>query len=252
MSASNTPKSALAPRAKIGILVPVRNTTVEPESHAMCPPGVSNHVARMAFKDTPPDFDPTTVKIGAYDLDPHGAIDRLKAMCPDIILLGHSHDSFIGGVAGGQRMQDGLTEYAGLPVIVPSMAYLAAIKALGIRNVGILTPYLSADDGLVKGFFEDSGCRVRRIKPLQYETAYAIAATDAAIVRASFDELDGDDIDAILQVGTNLAAATVAAEAEARLGKPVLSVNVVSYWHALRQIGIDDKASGPGVLFAEH
>ncbi len=252
MSPPSPPKSALAPRAKIGILVPVRNTSVEPESHAMCPAGVTNHVARMAFKDTPPDFDPTTVKIGAYDLDPHGAIDRLKAMCPDIILLGHSHDSFIGGVAGGQRMRDGLTDHAGLPVIVPSMAYVAAIEALGIVNVAILTPYLSADDGLVRGFFEDAGCRVRRIKPLKYDTAYAIAATDAATVRASFDELNGDDVDAILQVGTNLAAASVAAEAESRLGKPVLSVNVVSYWHALRRLGIDDKAPGFGVLFAEH
>ena len=252
MSTPPPPKSALAPRAKIGILVPVRNTSVEPESHAMCPPGVSNHVARMAFKDTPPGFDPTTVRIGEFELDQHGAIDRIKAMCPDIILLGHSHDSFIGGVAGGRRMQDGLTDYAGLPVIVPSIAYLAAIKALGIGNVAILTPYLSADDGLVRGFFEDAGCRVRRIKPLKYETAYAIAATDAAKVRASFDELDGDDVDAILQVGTNLGAAEVAAEAETRLGKPVLSVNVVGYWHALRQLGIDDKLPGLGVLFAEH
>ena len=240
------------PRARIGILVPARNTTVEPESHAMCPPGVSNHVARMAFKDIPADADPATVKIGVYEMDLHGAIDRLKFMSPDLILLGHSHDSFAGGVAGGQAMQDRLADHAGLPVVVPSIAYVAAIEALGIRDVGILTPYLSADDGLVRKFFEDAGCRVRRVKPLEYDTAYAIAATEPSAVRDAFIALDGDDVDAILQVGTNLPAARVAAAAEFWLQKPVLSVNAVTYWHALRQLGIGDRMHGFGTLLAEH
>lgn len=251
MSRSTGPRAALSPRGKIGILVPGRNTTVEAESHDMRPPGVSNHVARMAFKDAPRDYDPATVKIGEFELDLHGAIDQLKAVSPDIILLGHSHDSFMGGVAGGQRMQDELTAYAGLPVIVPSMAYRAAIKALGIKTIAILTPYLSADDTLVRSYFEDAGCTVRRVKPLQYDTSYAIAATDPAVIRDTFQELDGEDVDAILQVGTNLPAAKTAAEAEFWLKKPVLSVNAVTYWHTLRQLGLNDNLPGLGILFAE-
>lgn len=249
---SAPPKDSLAPRARIGILTPARNTTVEPECHALCPPGVTNHVARMEFQGIPADADPATVKIGAYELDLHGAIDRLNFMSPDLILLGHSHDSFAGGVAGGRNMQDGLAAHAGRPVVVPSLAYVEAIAALGIRDIGVLTPYLSDDDGLVRDFFEDAGCRVRRVKPLLYDTAYAIAATDPATVRQAFLELDGDDVDAILQVGTNLPAARTAAMAEFWLGKPVLSVNVVTYWHALRRLGIEDRMPGFGTLFADH
>lgn len=252
MSKSDPLRAALSPRGKIGLVVPGRNTTVEAESHDMRPPGVSNHVSRMDFKGAPRGYDPTTVKIGEYELDLHGAIDRLKAVSPDIMLLGHSHDSFVGGVAGGQRMQDDLTAYAGLPVVVPSMAYRAAIKALGIRSVAILTPYLSADDTLVRSYFEDAGCTVRRVKPLQYDTSYAIAATDPSVVRDTFQALNGEDVDAILQVGTNLPAAKTAAEAEFWLQKPVLSVNVVTYWHTLRELGLDDRLPGLGTLFAEH
>jgi hypothetical protein len=51
-------------------------------------------------------------------------------------------------------------------------------------------------------------------------------------------EINGDDVDAILQVGTNLANAAVAADAERWLAKPVLSMNVVTYWDALRRCGI--------------
>lgn len=252
MNNSDVPRPSLSPRGKIGLLVPARNSTVETESHAMCPPGVTNHVARMTFEGIAPDADPAAVKIGALELDIHGAIDRVKYVLPDLILLGHSHDSFKGGVAGGQKMQDGLTAYAGLPVVVPSIAYAAAVKAVGVRDVSILTPYLSADDDLVRDFFEDAGCRVRRVKGLQYDTGHAIAATDSAVVRDSLKELDGDDVDAILQCGTNLPTAKLAAEAEFWLRKPVLSVNVVTYWHALRQLGIADQRDDLGMLFAEH
>jgi maleate isomerase len=252
MSDRGAPKNPLAPRGRIGVIVPARNSTVEIELGEMRPPGISHHVARMPFLGTPADYDPATAKVGAYDLDLHGAVDRLVQVDPDLMLLGHSHDSFIGGVAGGRRMQEALSERAGRPLVVPSMAYLAAIQTLKIANVAVLTPYLSVDDAMVAAFFEDAGCAVKRVKPLKYDTAYAIAATEPDVVRDTFRELDGDDVDAILQVGTNLPAARLAAAAELSLAKPVLSVNAVTYWHALRRLGIDDRIEGFGSLLGEH
>jgi maleate isomerase len=58
--------------------------------------------------------------------------------------------------------------------------------------------------------------------------------------------LDGDDVDAIVQVGTNLAAIEICAEAERWLGKPVLAINAITYWDALRRSGIDDRVQGYG------
>ena len=63
--------------------------------------------------------------------------------------------------------------------------------------------------------------------------------------------IDGDDIDAILQVGTNLANAAVAAEAELWLNKPVLAMNVITYWDALRGCGIEDRIYGRGRIFED-
>jgi maleate isomerase len=34
-------------RAKIGVVVPSTNTTMEPEMHSMAPPGVTFHTARL-------------------------------------------------------------------------------------------------------------------------------------------------------------------------------------------------------------
>ena len=64
-------------------------------------------------------------------------------------------------------------------------------------------------------------------------------------------ELDGDDVEAIVQVGTNLAMARLAGQAEKLLKKPVLAINTATYWYALRDNGIDDVIDGFGSLLTE-
>lgn len=64
-------------------------------------------------------------------------------------------------------------------------------------------------------------------------------------------ELDGPEVDAIIQVGTNLSMVRLAAEAEDWLGKPVIAINTATYWHALRANGIADRMSGFGRLLSD-
>jgi maleate isomerase len=68
--------------------------------------------------------------------------------------------------------------------------------------------------------------------------------------RDSLKQLDGDDVDAIVQVGTNLSMVRFAAAAELYLGKPVVAINTATYWHALRAVGITDKLQGMGKLLS--
>jgi maleate isomerase len=86
---------------------------------------------------------------------------------------------------------------------------------------------------------------------LKCASPFAIAAVQPAPLRQTLREINGEDIDAILQVGTNLANAAVAAEAERWLNKPVLAMNVITYWDALRNCGIDDRVYGCGRILEE-
>lgn len=72
------------------------------------------------------------------------------------------------------------------------------------------------------------------------------------VCRRAIRELDGDDVDAIVQQGTNLSMIRLAAAAELFLGKPVIAINTATYWHALRAAGIDDKVQGFGTLMEFH
>ena len=62
---------------------------------------------------------------------------------------------------------------------------------------------------------------------------------------------NGRDVDAIVQVGTNLSMVRLAAAAEMWLGKPVIAINTATYWHALRRNNIEDKIPGLGRLLEE-
>ena len=127
------------------------------------------------------------------------------------------------------------------------------MKALGgPRRIAILTPYQPPGDEAAHGFFSDAGYRVVGLKGLKCVSPLAIAAVTEDVIRAEIEALDGPDVEAIIQVGTNLAMARVAVEMEETLGKPVLSINAATYWAGLRRLGIDDRLEGFGRLLAEH
>jgi maleate isomerase len=79
-----------------------------------------------------------------------------------------------------------------------------------------------------------------------------IAHSTDAMCRDAIRAIDGDDVEAILQVGTNLSMIRLAAAAELFLGKPVIAINTATYWHALRAAGITDQAEGFGSLLERH
>ena len=246
---------ALGHRAKIGVLVPFTNTIVQPEYEAMAPPGVTNHVARIPNRKRPVgDMNAYRASLINGWQPALEVIDRVTPAAPDLILLGHSIDSFVGGVTSAQMMQAALSERAGVcDVLVPSLAVDAALKALGgPRGIAILTPYQPPGDEAAQAFFSDAGYRVVGLKGLKCGSPLAIAAVTEEVIRAEIEALDGPDVEAIIQVGTNLAMARVAVEMEEKLGKPVLSINAATYWAGLRHLGINDRLEGFGRLLAEN
>ena len=130
-----------------------------------------------------------------------------------------------------------------------STAGVAALRKFGAKRIAVLTPHQPKGDETVRSYLVEAGFEVVRLVGLKCASPMAIA--EPARLRQVMRDLDGDDVDALLQVGTNLAAGAVAAEAERWLGKPVLAMNVVTYWDALRRCGIEDRVYGCGRILEE-
>jgi maleate isomerase len=243
-------RDALGYRAKIGIVVPATNTIVEPEMAALQPPGVTNHVSRMGAI-LRPVHDLTLYRESLRQpLETPEALASLVACKPDAVIHGHSVNSFLNGLSGAHAMKahlEALTK--GVPVILPSLAILRALEVLNRpRVLGILTPWLEPADEACRAFFEAAGYTVAAIKGLKHPTPFHIAAADRDLLYRTVDEVNVAGVECIVKVGTNSAMARLVAGMEARLGKPILTINVVAYWAALRFLGIHDKLSGYGRL----
>ena len=240
-------------RRKFGVLGPSTNTVVEPDFDMMRPTGVTNHYSRIftpnAQAVSNETFKAGTDKIGQGVLE---AVRSVMTCAPDYLVMGMSAITFYGGAAGAGAFQRQVETESGLRASIGSHACTAALKAYGgIARIAVLTPYYPVANAEVRRYFDECGFAVARDVCLQCPSWTAIAEVTPAALRARLIELDGDDVDAIVQVGTNLSMVRLAAAAELWLGKPVIAINTATYWHALRQNGIEDRMAGFGRLMEE-
>ena len=245
----------LGTRAIFGVIGPSTNTIVQPEFEAMKPWGVTNHYSRIATPNAKAVSNDTflagTKKI-AENID--DAVARVLTCEPSCMVMGMSAITFFGGAKGAEDFRSHVEAISGLKVSTGSLACLAALKAYGCgKNISVISPYFPAMNDQVRTFFEDYGYKVVRDRALECPSWTDIARVPEVTLRDVIrDELDGDDVDAIIQVGTNLRMANFAQIAENWLGKPVIAINTATYWHALRLSGINDKVYGFGRLLTDY
>jgi len=240
-------------RAKFGVLIPSTNTSVQPEFDAMRPTGVTNHVSRIRIPnmalENDDDFARLVEHIAAGQIE---AVDSVMTCEPDRIVLGISVETFWGGYKLSKQLKADLEARTGLKISMGAEASELALKLVGARRIGVVTPYFPIGDNNVALFFREAGFEVAKLVGLKCASPVAIAHVTEAVLRDAILGVDGPEIDAIIQVGTNLAMARLAPEAERWLNKPVVAINTAIYWHALRASGITDKVAGWGKLLELH
>jgi len=248
-------RDVLGWRCKFGVLGPSTNTIVQPDFELMRPAGVTNHYSRIFTPNAQAISNETflagTQVIGQNTLD---AVRSVMTCSPDYLVMGMSAVTFYGGAKGADEFQGKVEKESGVGVSIGSHSCTAAMKAYGgVKRIAVLSPYYPIANGQVARYFTDSGFEVVRDICLQCKSWTAIAEVPPELLRGKLIELNGNgrDVDAIVQVGTNLSMVRLAAAAEMWLGKPVIAINTATYWHALRQNKIVDKIPGLGRLLEE-
>jgi maleate isomerase len=250
-----TVRDVLGWRRKFGVLGPSTNTVVQPDFEMMRPPGVTNHYSRIFTPDAQAVSNDTfmagTQLIGENTLD---AVRSVMTCAPDYLVMGMSAVTFYGGVAGADEFRSRVERTAGVGISIGSHSCTAALRAYGgVRRIAFLSPYYPVANAQVGRYFSESGFEIVRDIYLECKSWTAIAEVTPETLREKLLILHGDgrDVDAIVQVGTNLSMVRLAAAAELWLGKPVIAINTATYWHALRQSGVPDKIAGLGRLLED-
>ncbi|MFC3797858.1 aspartate/glutamate racemase family protein [Cohnella sp. GCM10012308] len=232
----------LAPRRKrIGMLTPSSNTVLEPVTSALMAgvAGASVHYARLPVTRITLEED-----AGAqFALEPMLAAARLLAdALVDVIVWNGTSGSWLG-LERDRDICDSIRQATGIPATTSSLALLDAYEALGIRRVGLVTPYTDDVNEAIAAQYASFGlaCPARHGCGLHVNEQFACVAADTveALIRHAAHDTE---VDAVAVVCTNMDGAALAAAIEAELGKPVLDSVAVTAWQALRMAGVPQPA----------
>ncbi len=246
-------KDALGYRHKFAVIIPSTNTIVEPDFYRMTVPGVTPHISRIHIRDQNLSSDAAFESLlEQIRVEIAYAIERVMTCEPDYMVMGMSAETFWDGLEGNREFTQRIMDLSGLKVATGAEACEKALNCFGAKRIAVVTPYQPIGDKNVVRFFNDIGFEVTKIIGLKCPTAVAIAHVSEDELRDALLEVNSDDVDAIVQCGTNLSMVSLADEAERWLKKPVIAINAATWWLALRNNGIDEKVYGSGRLLREH
>ena len=252
----------IARRAQIGVVIPSTNTGVEYDLQKFALDGVTWHPSRF-WIELRNWADEEAATGEGVDSVFERFLEIMRGEIPmalrnvisakvSHIMLGMSAETFWGGLEGSQLFEQGIREHIGdLGLTTGADATRKALSSFGAKTLSVITPYPPVGDDNVRQFFSEIGFEVKHICGLNCASATAIAETPIKDVLDAVKQVDGDDVDAIIQCGTNLSTVDLFPTLEHTLEKPLIPINVATIWHALRSCGIDDKVAGKGRLMEE-
>lgn len=156
--------------------------------------------------------------------------------------------SFIRGTGGDRDIAQRIVVATGKPATTTSTAMVDAFRHLHIESVVLASPYMPDVEAKFIAFIEDHGVNVLNSRALNLKDGHSIVPPEEISRLAEGADLPRADAVFVGCTGQRLAGHIE--EMEQRLGKPVLTANQVTTWHALRLAGHEHTRAGRGRLFA--
>lgn len=235
----------VADRAAIGVIALATDATIEWEWRRLLTlDGVGFFVSRIM---NAPTVTPENLKGMEKDLEDSTAL-ILPGFDLDVVAYGCTSASMLIGEEVVARHIRSVR--ADVQCTMPIAAAKAAIKALGLRRIALLTPYIEEINQAMRNHFEAADIPVPVMGSFNNINDIQVSRIRPDSIREAALELGRESgVDGVFISCTNLRAAALVEPLEQELGKPVTSSNHAMAWHALRLAGVDEAVPEQGRLF---
>lgn len=229
-------------RARLGMLLPSVNRAAEPDMNALLPGGVSLHTTRLRLRSGAPEHVHEMVERleEGSELLADAGVDLIMFHCTAASMMAPGFDD---------KVIDRIEAASGIPATSTSKGCLAAFRMFGATRITLTTPYVQDVNDREVAYLESHGIEVLS------DTAMGIAGDGGAMLavepgewRRRVGEQDQPESDAAFISCTAVRAVGAVADIEGEIGKPVVTSNQATLWHALRTVGVDDAIPGYGRL----
>ena len=216
-------------RARVGLIIPSSNRLTEPQFRRFMPPDLALHVTRLQMtgkhrKPLEQLFDDIARAAGAL----------ADADC-DLIVFHCTATSMEEGPEGDARILETITRATGRPALSTAQAVSAALAAVGIRRLVMVSPYPQSNNDHERAYLSAMGFEILHDVALGLTSNGYIQVSPARwieIVRANArDKADGYFLSC-----TNTTQIDVIAPLEAEFGKPFVNSNQATIWAALQPL----------------
>jgi len=250
-------------KRKFGLLIPATNTSMEHELWSILLKnqgpnglkGVGLHTANVLTSKQQLKTEEDLMGFKKQFLGGlRAAVDEALLAEPQYLILGMSLEGIIGGIKEIRAQIVDIEAYSGLSWATWHDAIQAALNKYGAKKIGIMTPFEKKGNESATQMFEELGFEVVSSVGFACANGLHIAhIPDWAKEKAILELLanDGNELDAIVQCGTNMSLIDVSEKLEPVVGIPILGINAVTFWYALRENGFEGALVGAGRLLRE-
>ncbi len=225
--------------ARLGLIVLRVDETIEADFRAYFP----SDTARLFVTRVNAGDHLTPETIAAMETGLAGAAGLLPRRAFDVVGYGcTSGAALIGASAVAEAVAAGAETGA---VTEPLSALLAALQALGLRRIAVVSPYIPSVAAPLAAALTARGVTVADTVSFGEKVEARVARIDpGSVMDAARGLVARTPVDAVFLSCTNLRVRDSLAPLEAELGVPVLSSNQVLAWHMARLAGVPVAASG--------
>lgn len=221
----------LRPSARVGVLVPTSNPTVEPELHYLVGDDVALYAARFPYT---PDLD-LRQRLAGY---PQVFLDCARAfgtMELNAFMASMTGASYALKRAGDDTLCEKLSAASGVPSVTAAKAIREAMAALGVQKIALISPYPEWLTTQAAAYWEDCGFALSQVVMMSEEfRAYEMESDEVA---AAMAQVDGDACDAVVMSGTGMLTIPAILELRETIRPPLLSSNLCMAWWIMRAAG---------------
>lgn len=231
------PLSMPATIARIGMLTPSSNTVLEPETQALLAPLgnlASVHFGRFRVTQIALDAEADS----QFALEPILAAADLLADAKPALIAWNGTSASWRGFDSDIRLCAEIEARTGVPATSAMMAFNDAMAALGVRRLGLVTPYTGDVQAAIARNYATHGIEVVAEDHAGLRDNFSFAEIAEDTVAKMCRRVAAARPDAIAIVCTNMRGARRAAALEAELGIPILDSVAVTLWGCLRHAGV--------------
>jgi maleate cis-trans isomerase len=215
---------------RVGLMVPINNTTMETELLAWLPAGSTCRalgIPRGKGTLRPQDLPGYVGQ----------ALKMAKAFATeecDLVVYGCTAAGFMLGPSRDAEISAELSRVTGKPVVTTANAMIITLRHLGARHIALVTPYLDLVNERLRKFLEESGIQVNVLASFHAKNVDELASITPAQIATLSREVMRETCDALFIACSQLPTHGILSALERELGRPAWSSIRATAWHACR------------------